>query len=74
MLVYSYAEVRERLSALLERALTDGLVKFRSREGRVFTIRPEPPLTTSPFEVRSVNLPITQLDILETIRESRERV
>ncbi len=26
-----------------------------------------------PFDVRSANLPITKLDILETIRESRER-
>ena len=73
MMVYSYAEVRERLSTLLERALTDGQVKFRSRDGRVFIIRPEQPLKTSPFDVRSVKLPITKLDILEAIRESRAR-
>ncbi len=73
MMVYSYAEVRERLSTLLERALTDGQVKFRSRDGRVFIIRPERPLKTSPFDVRSVKLPITKLDILEAIRESRAR-
>jgi len=72
-MVYSYAEVRERLSALLERALTEGQVKFRSRDGRVFIIRPEKPLKTSPFDVRSVKLPITKLDILEAIRESRAR-
>ncbi len=73
MMVYSYAEVRERLSTLLERALAEGQVKFRSREGRVFVIRPEQPLKTSPFDVRSVKLPITKLDILEAIRESRAR-
>lgn len=73
MMVYSYAEVRERLSTLLERALTDGQVKFRSRDGRVFIIRPEQSLKTSPFDVRSVKLPITKLDILEAIRESRAR-
>jgi hypothetical protein len=37
------------------------------------TIRSEPPLKTSPFEVRSVKFPITKLDILEAIRESLER-
>ena len=73
MMVYSYAEVRERLSTLLERALADGQVKFRSRDGRVFIIRPEQSLKTSPFDVRSVKLPITKLDILEAIRESRAR-
>ena len=73
MMVYSYAEVRERLSTLLERALAEGQVRFRSRDGRVFIIRQEQPLKTSPFDVRSVKLPITKLDILEAIRESRAR-
>ena len=73
MTVYSYTEARERLSALLERALTEGQVKFRSRDGRVFIIRPERPPKTSPFDVRSVKLPITKADILEAIRESRAR-
>jgi hypothetical protein len=39
MALYSYAEARERLSALLERALAEGQVKFRSRDGGVFIIR-----------------------------------
>ncbi len=73
MMVYSYTEVREQLSALLEKALAEGQVKFRSRDGRVFIIRPEQPLKTSPFEVRSVKLPITKRDILEAIRESQTR-
>ncbi len=73
MTVYSYAEARERLSSLLERALTEGQVKLRSRDGRVFIIRPERLPKTSPFDVRSVKLPITKVDILEAIRESRAR-
>jgi len=52
--VYSYAEARERLAVLLERALTEGQVRLRSRDGRVFIIRPERLEKTSPFEVRSV--------------------
>lgn len=73
MMVYSYSEARERLSSLLERALSEGQVKLRSRDGQVFVICPERSLKTSPFDVRSINLPITKLDILEAIRESRER-
>lgn len=48
-------------------------VKFGSRDGRVFVIRPAKLLKTSPLDVRSVKLPITKLDILEAIRESRAR-
>ncbi len=74
MTVYSYAEAQERLSSLLERASTEGQVKLRSRDGRVFIIRPEQRLPkTSPFDVRSVKLSITKVDILEAIQESRAR-
>jgi hypothetical protein len=73
MTIYSYVEVQERLSVLLKRALAEGQVKFKSRDGRVFIIRPEQPRSTSPFDVRSVKLPITKRDILEAIRESRAR-
>lgn len=73
MTVYSYSEARERLSVLLERALVEGQVKIRSRDGRIFVIRPEREPGTSPFEVRSVKLPTSKRDILEAIRESRSR-
>ncbi len=73
MTTYSYSEARERLSALLERAISEGQVKLRSRDGRIFIIRPERPQKTSPFEVRSIKLPISKVDILDAIRESRAR-
>lgn len=73
MTVYSYAEVPEGLSALLERASKEGQVRLKNRDGRVFIIRPERSRRASPLDVRSVKLPINKLDILEAIRESRER-
>jgi len=73
MTTYSYSEARERLSALLERALLEGQVKLRSRDGRIFIIRPERLQKNSPFEVRSIKLPISKVDILDAIRESRTR-
>ena len=73
MTTYSYSEARERLSVLLERALLEGQVKLRSRDGRIFIIRPERLQKTSPFEVRSIKLPISKVDILDAIRESRAR-
>jgi hypothetical protein len=73
MTTYSYSEARERLSVLLEQALLEGQVKLRSRDGRIFIIRPERLQKTSPFEVRSIKLPISKVDILDAIRESRAR-
>ncbi len=73
MTTYSYAEARERLSVLLERALLEGQGKLRSRDGRIFINRPERTQKRSPFDVESINLPISKVDILEAIRESRAR-
>lgn len=63
MAIYSYSEARERLSTLLERALMEGQVKLRNRDGRVFVIRPEPLPKISPFDVRSVELAISKVDM-----------
>jgi len=72
-MVYSYSEAQERLSSLLEKALSEGQIKLRSPDGRVFVIRPEQPLKSSPFEVRSLKLSINKADIFEAIGESRTR-
>jgi hypothetical protein len=72
-MVYTYAELRERFSSLLEKAVTEGQIKFKNQDGQVFVIRPEQPLKKSPFDVRSIKLPITRRDIFEAIQESRAR-
>lgn len=73
-MVYSYSEVRKQLPALLEEAVSEGLVKFKSKDGRVFVIRPEAKSKKiSPFDVPSVTLPVTREEIMEAVRESRER-
>lgn len=72
-MVYSYSEAQEQLSSLLERALSEGQIKLRNPDGRVFVIRPEPPVKSSPFEVRSLKLAINKADIFEAIGESRAR-
>jgi hypothetical protein len=73
MIVYSYADARQKLAAILELALAEGQVKLRNRDGRIFVIRPERVAKASPFDVRSVKLPINKMDILSAVRESRER-
>jgi hypothetical protein len=73
MTIYTSSEVQKQFSALLKKALSEGQLKFKTKDGQVFIIRPETPPKTSPFEVRSIKLPITRSDILEAIHESRAR-
>ncbi len=73
MTIYTSTEVQKQFSTLLKKALSEGQVMFRTKDGQVFVIRPETPAKKSPFEVRSIKLPITRMDILEAIRESRAR-
>jgi hypothetical protein len=73
MIIYTISEVKQQFSTLLKKALSEGQVKFKTKDGQVFVIRPETSAKKSPFEVRSVKLPITKADILDAVRESRAR-
>lgn len=73
MMIYTSSEVQKQFSTLLKKAMSEGQIKFKTKDGQIFIIRPEIQPKTSPFEVRSIKLPITRLDILEAVRESRAR-
>lgn len=73
MTIYTSSEVQKQFSALLEKALREGQIKFKTKDGRIFVIRPEATPKVSPFEVRSIKLPITRADILQAIGENRAR-
>lgn len=73
MMIYTSSEVQKQFSDILKKAVNEGQIRFRTRDGQVFIIRPEIPPKISPFEVRSIKLPITRSDIIESIRESRAR-
>jgi hypothetical protein len=73
MMIYTSSEVQKQFPALLKKVLSEGQVKFKTNDGQIFIIRPEVPPKLSPFEVRSIKLPITRSDILEAIRENRAR-
>jgi hypothetical protein len=48
-------------------------VVIRRRKGDMFSITPKPPRRRSPFDVPGLRKGITRKEILEAIRESRER-
>jgi hypothetical protein len=72
MKIYTYSQAREKLSDILEESKKDEVV-IRRRKGDMFSIAPKAPSRRSPFDVPSLGKKITRKEILEAIRESRER-
>ncbi len=73
MRVYTYSEARQNLASVLEVAQRDGAVGIRRRDGSFFVLRPEASSGSSPLDVEGVDLGVTTDEIVEMIREGRER-
>ncbi len=72
MQVYTYSEARQKLSAVLEQAENTGKVLIRRKDGRTFALVPEKDIS-SPLDVPSIKVKITSQEIVDIIREGRER-
>lgn len=71
MKVYTYTQAREHLATVLEEARRQEVI-IRRRNGEQFSVALRPQ-GSSPFDVAPVRTRATTEDILEAIRESRER-
>ena len=73
MKVYTYSEAREKLASLLEESKTEEVV-IKRRKGDMYAIVPQSQHTRrSPFDVSGLNKGMSSEEILDAIRESRER-
>ncbi len=72
MKVFTYSEARQNLSKLLTLAQQEE-VEIRRKDGSVFSLRAKRSKTKSPFDIPGVNAGVTSADILESVRESRDR-
>ena len=73
MEVYTYSEARQKLAKVLEQAETSGKVLIRRKDGRTFALVPEKNIS-SPLNVPSNKADISNQEIVELIREGRERL
>jgi hypothetical protein len=73
MKIYTYSQARNKLADILEESKSEEVV-IRRRKGDMFSIVPKTPRCRSPFDVPGLPTDITREEILEAIRESRERV
>ena len=72
MQVYSYSEARQKLATVLKQAESTGKVIIRRKDGRTFALIPEK-IATSPLDVPSIKAKVTTEEIIDIIREGRER-
>ena len=72
MQVYTYSEARQKLAFVLEQAEDTGKVLIRRKDGRTFALIPERN-AVSPLDVPSIKAKITTQELVDIIREGRER-
>ena len=73
MNVYTYSEARQNLSEILKKAKSSGKVIIKRKDGSAFAIVPEKN-KKSPFDVPNLKTNISLNDIIDSVRESRERI
>ena len=72
MQVYSYSEARQKLATVLKQAESTGKVIIRRKDGRTFALIPKK-IASSPLDIPSIKAKITTKEIVDIIREGRER-
>lgn len=72
MQVYTYSEARQKLSMILDQAENTGKVLIRRKDGRTFALVPEK-IVSSPLDVPTIRVNITTQEIVDIVREGRER-
>ena len=73
MKVYTYSEAREKLASILEESKTEEVV-IKRRKGDMYAIVPKQSRPRrSPFDVAGLSKGIARKEIVDAIRESRER-
>ncbi len=72
MTTYTFSEARQKLSSILDKARIEGEVLIKRRDGSVFVIRPVS-RTGSPLNIEGVDLALSAKEIVDVVREVRER-
>ena len=72
MQVFTYSEARQKLAMVLDQAENKGKVLIRRKDGRTFALVPEK-IVSSPLDVPSIRAKISTKEIVDIIREGRER-
>jgi len=72
MRLYTYSQARRSLASVLDKAKTEGQAVIRRKDGSLFVIKPVRK-RRSPLDVGGVKAGISASEIVEIVREGRER-
>ncbi len=72
MQIYTYSEARQKLAVVLREAESTGKVIIRRKDGRTFALVPET-IASSPLDVPSIKAEVTTEEIVDIVRDGRER-
>ncbi|MBL7174848.1 MAG: type II toxin-antitoxin system Phd/YefM family antitoxin [Desulfobacteraceae bacterium] len=72
MTTYTFSEARQKFASVLEKARSEGKVMIKRKDGSLFVIHPVPK-KDSPLDVKGVDLGLSATEIVDVIREIRER-
>lgn len=72
MTTYTFSEARQKFASVLEKAKTEGKVLIKRKDGSVFVIQPFNK-KGSPLNVKGVDLNLSANEIVEILREIREK-
>lgn len=72
MNTYTYSEARQKLASLLDKAKKEGKVIIKRKDGALFELKS---ITDkkSPLDVKGVNAKLKREEIIDILREVRER-
>ena len=70
MNVYTYTEARQNLATLLDKALREGEVLIKRKDGKVFVVKPQT-RSDSPLNVEGIDLDVTTSEIVAFVQEGR---
>ncbi len=71
MKVYSYSEARQKLAELLDQAQSEEVL-IKRKDGTVFSVKSKRE-KKSPFDVKGIQSKVTKKNIVDAVRESREK-
>jgi prevent-host-death family protein len=69
---YTFTEARQNFASVLDEASQEGVVCVRKRNGQLFYIKPVE-AKGSPLDVEGVDLGLTSSEIVDVVREGRQR-
>ena len=72
MKIFTYSEARQNFSKLLSMAQKEE-IEIRRRDGSVFVLKSKRDKAKSPFDVSGVKTMATTTDVLDAVKESRQR-